>query len=334
MSDTSVVKTEIHTRKSALRRPAAWFWVCVTIAVALVLPSILPNDYYVHILCVAMLYGVLAASWDLLFGGAGQISFGHAGFFGVGAYGSALTSYYFGISPWITLWFGAFLAAGFGAIVAIPSLRLKGVYLALTSLAFAELARIVAVNWQSVTRGTLGFSSHPPLPGFGYTPQPYYYAIFAFSIVSVGFMYWLGRESKTGLVMRAVRADDIRAEAFGADIFRYKLIAFAVSAFFAGAAGGFYAHYIHIVTPGEMEPRVGVLIIAMAIIGGTGTIIGPAFAGVLIYILIEQLAIVGPVYKFVAVGLLLILFVLFLPRGIAGLLPRRLGDPSTHFRGK
>lgn len=306
-----------HSRAAVILSTAA------LVVVGLMLPSILPNDYYVHIMCIAMLYGVLAASWDLLFGSAGQISFGHAGFFGIGAYGSALTSFYFGLSPWITLWIGALLAALFGAIVAIPSMRLKGVYLALTSLAFAELARIVAVNWQSVTRGTLGFASHPPLPGFGYSPHPYYYAILVFTLLAVAFMYWLGRVSRVGLVMRAVKADDIRAEAFGADIFRYKLIAFMTSAFFAGAAGAFYAHYVHIVTPGEMEPKVGVLIIAMAIIGGSGTIVGPAMAGILIYVLTEQLAIVGPVYKFTVVGLMLVLFVLFLPKGIAGLVSRR-----------
>jgi len=307
------------------RRPGLWIAAAIVIGSAAALPSLIGNSYYVHILCIAMLYGVLAASWDLLFGCAGQISFGHAAFFGIGAYGSALTSAYFGISPWVALWIGALLAAAFGAVVAVPSMRLKGVYLALTTLAFAELARIVAVNWQSVTRGTLGFTSHPPLPGFGYSPQPYYYAILAFAVASVGLMYWLGRVSRTGLVMQAVRADDIRAEAFGADVFRYKLIAFMVSAFFAGAAGAFYAHYVHIVTPGEMEPKVGVLIIAMAIIGGTGTILGPAAAGILIYLLTEQLAIVGPVYKFTAVGLLLVLFVLFLPKGIAGFLAR---DPK------
>ena len=322
MTVPSAIETELQSRP-AFGRTATRVLAVAALVVALALPRVLPNDYYVHILCVAMLYGVLAASWDLLFGGAGQISFGHAGFFGVGAYGSALTSHYLGINPWVTLWIGAVLAAAFGAVVAIPSMRLKGVYLALTSLAFAELARIVAVNWQSVTRGTLGFTSHPPLPGFGYSPHPYYYAILAFTVLSVGFMYWLARVSKAGLVMRAVRADDLRAEALGADIFRYKLGAFTASAFFAGAAGAFYAHYVHIITPGEMEPRVGVLIIAMAIIGGTGTIIGPAFAGVLIYVLTEQLAIIGPVYKFTAVGLMLILFVLFLPKGISGLFERQ-----------
>lgn len=314
----NIASVRIRTTRKGHGRALAGL-VAVLLAVALAAPALFPNPYYLHILCIALLFGVLAASWDLLFGCAGQISFGHAGFFGVGAYGSALINYYAGINPWISLWIGAALAALFGAVVAMPALRLRGVYLALTTLAFAELARIVAVNWQDVTRGTLGFANHSPLPGLGFTPDRYYFVILAFAVLSVGFMYWLGRRSRTGLIMRAMRSDETRASAFGANVFRYKLIAFVVSAFFAGAAGAIYGHYVRIVTPGEMEPKVGVLIIAMAIIGGSGSLIGPAVAGIVIHMAIELLAIVGPVYKFTAVGLVLILFVLFLPRGLAGL---------------
>lgn len=323
MTSQSFVAQEVSLTRRSSRRPLLWVLLALGLALLVTFPYVSPNTYYIHILTIGMLYAVLAASWDFLAGGAGQISFGHAGFFGVGAYAAAILAGTADINPWLAMPLGALIAAAFGMIVAMPALRLKGVYLALTTLAFAELARIVAVNWQSVTRGTLGYSLHPPLPGLGYDILPYFYSVLAFMLISVGFLFWLSKYTATGLVLRAIRADDIRAKGFGANIFGYKVLAFAVSAFFAGAAGAFYANYVHMITPSELDPKIAVLIIAMAVIGGQGTIVGPALAAIIIFGMTELLAIAGPVYKFTAVGVLLALFVLFLPKGVAGLVRRR-----------
>jgi len=125
------------------------------------------------------------------------------------------------------------------------------------------------------------------------------------------------------LVLRAVAADDIRAQALGVDVFRMKLLAFTVSGFFAGLAGALYAHFIQLVTPNETASSLTILIIAMATIGGVGTIIGPAIAAIVIHFVTEMLQIAGTVFDKIAVGLVLVLFVLFLPQGIAGLVVRK-----------
>jgi len=292
-------------------------------AALLALPFYAGNNYVIHVATVALMYAILAASWDVLFGYAGQISFGHAAFFGIGAYASAMLSHYAGLSPWLGLVAGGMVAAGFGAVVGIPSLRLRGVYLALTTLAFAEVARVIVTNWQSVTRGTLGFNLHPRLTGIPGEPTAYYYVALGLAVVSVGFLWWLGERSRAGLILRAIRADEVRAQALGIDLLRWKLLAFAVSGFFAGVAGAFYAHYLQLISPNELAPNVTVIIIAMATIGGAGTIIGPAIAALLIHGLTEALHVVGAVYNLMALGAVLVLFVLFLPDGIGGLLRRR-----------
>jgi branched-chain amino acid transport system permease protein len=285
----------------------------------LIVPLLVTNNFVLHALTMSLVFAILAASWDFLFGFAGQVSFGHAGFFGLGAYVSALLSYYFGLSPWITIFLGGAAASIFGFAVGFPSLRLRGVYLALATLACAEMLRIVVTNWVSVTHGTLGFNLHPGFPYIPRTPVGNYYVILAGAALSTGIMYALATRSRIGLVLRALAADDIRAQALGIDVFRMKLLAFSVSGFFAGFAGALYAHFIQLVTPTEAASSVTILIIAMATIGGVGTIIGPAIAAIVIHFITEMLQIAGTVFDQIAVGVILMLFVLFLPEGIAGL---------------
>jgi len=292
-------------------------------------PFFAPNKFIVHVAIVGLSFAVLAASWDLLFGYAGQISFGHAGFYGVGAYTSALLAHHIGVSPWIGLFLGSFAAAILGALIGIPSLRIRGIYLALTTLAFAEVIRIIATNWHSVTRGTLGLSAKP-YPGIEFHTTNYYYLMLTLSVISVGIMFWIANYSKVGLIFRAIKADEIRCQSLGIDILRYKLIAFAISGFFAGLAGAFSAHYLRLINPGDLAPHITIFAVAMAVIGGTSTIIGPALAAIIIHGLMEYLKVLGAVYSLMAVGAVLILFVIFLPSGIAGHMPRKwIGLPET-----
>ncbi len=310
----------LEAKPAGKSRVIAAALVMACAAFALAFPILFSNKFVIHVAIIAMVFAIMAVSWDLLFGYAGQLSFGHAGFFGVGAYGSALLTYYFDISPWLGLGLGGLLAALFGAIVGIPSLRLRGVYLALTTLAFSEVMRVIATNWHDVTRGTLGFSSHKPYPGIPHDPFYYYYLILLIAGASIGFMYWLAEHSKTGLIFRAIKSDDKRCQALGIDILRYKMIAFAVSGFFAGVAGAFSAHYLRLIAPADLTPQITILTVAMAVIGGAGTIIGPMLAALVIHGMIEYLKILGAVYSLMAVGILLMVFVMFLPRGIAGVI--------------
>jgi len=301
------------------RAKVATLLVSALLVSALIAPFFVTNNFVLHALTMSLIFAILAASWDLLFGFAGQVSFGHAGFFGLGAYASAMLSYYAGLSPWLGLLAGGAIASVFGLLVGFPSLRLRGVYLALATLACSEMLRIVVTNWVPVTRGTLGFNLHPGFTFVPNTPTTHYYIILAGAALSTGSMYLMAARSRLGLVLRALAADDIRAQALGVDVFRMKLLAFSVSGFFAGLAGALYAHFIGLVTPNETASSLTILIVAMATIGGVGTIIGPAIAAIVIHFITEMLQIAGTVYDQIAVGLVLMLFVLFLPDGIAGI---------------
>jgi branched-chain amino acid transport system permease protein len=307
---------------SAYRIRRSGWQLAAGAVIAALLPLFVTNNFVIHAVTIALIYAILTASWDLLFGYAGQSSFGHAGFFGFGAYAAALLTVHTGLSPWLGLFAGGGCAALFALVVGAPSLRLRGVYLALATLACAEMLRVLVSNWHSVTRGTLGFSLDAGFPGISSDPAAQYYVILAGAVASISSMYIFAERSRIGLVLRALAADDIRAQALGVDILKMKLLAFAVSGFFAGFAGALYVYFIQLVSPSETASSITILVIAMATIGGVGTIIGPAIAAIIIHVVTELLHISGTVYDQIAVGLTLMLFVLFLPQGIAGLLRR------------
>jgi branched-chain amino acid transport system permease protein len=295
-----------------------------TIAVIMViLPFVAPNDFIVHAFCIAMIYAILAASWDLLFGFAGLISFGHAGFFGLGAYVAALITFHFNISPFYGPPLGGIAGALLGITIGVPTLRLRGVYQALSTLAFSESLRVVATNWYDVTRGTLGFNQHPTFFRLIGELHKSYYLLLAVSFVVVAAIWWIACRSPLGLTFRAMRDDDIRARALGINVVRQRVLVFTLSGFFAGLAGALYAHYVGLVSPTEFGPSLTILVIAMSTIGGVGTIIGPAIAAMVLYLLTEFMHLAGTVYNQIAIGILLIGFVLFLPDGIAGWYHRR-----------
>lgn len=289
------------------------------------LPLVATNDFILHAFCIAMIYAILAASWDLLFGFAGLISFGHAGFFGLGAYAAALVTYHAGLPAWFGPAIGGFAGALLGVAIGVPTLRLRGVYQALSTLAFAEALRVIATNWHGLTRGTLGFNQHPTFFRLSGELVPSYYLLLTATLAIVGGIWWIACRTPLGLTFRALRNDDIRASALGIDVVRQRVLVFALSGCFAGMAGALYGHYVGLVSPTELAPPMTILVIAMSTIGGVGTILGPALAAMVLYLLTELLHIAGTVWNHVAVGLLLIGFVLFLPDGIAGWLRRRLG---------
>jgi branched-chain amino acid transport system permease protein len=224
-----------------------------------------------------------------------------------------------GLSPWLGLIAGGLVAALFGAIVGVPALRLSGSYLALATLAFGEIARIVATNWFDLTRGTLGLSGYAAFPGIPYTRPAHYYLGLALAAISIGAMAYTGNHSRIGLLMRAVRADAVRAGSLGLNILVPKMFAYVLCAFFAGMAGSFYAHYIQVITPTELSPVITIFTVVIATIGGVGTIYGPAVAAVFVEALYEYMRGVGAVYNQIAVGGLLVAFVIVMPRGLGGL---------------
>jgi branched-chain amino acid transport system permease protein len=250
------------------------------------------------------------------------VSFGHAGFFGLGGYAAALITYYAGLSPWFGLPIGALAGGLLGVVIGVPTLRLRSVYLALATLAFSESLRVVATNWYSLTRGSLGFNLHRTIFRLSGEAKSGYYLVLLIAIVSIGMIYIIARHTRLGMTFQAIRDDEMRARALGIDVIFYKVLAFSISGFFAGLAGALYTHYVGLISPAELGPTITMLVVAMATIGGIGTILGPAFAALLIYFASELLRMIGATYGQIAIGALLIFFVIVFPQGIAGWLAR------------
>ena len=293
------------------------------VGITALLPVLLPHPFVLTIATQAAIWALLAASWDLLSGYTGQISFGHAGFFALGAYGAAAATKHADLSPWLGLLVGAGVAAAVGLLTGFPALRLRGHYLALVTLGLAEIIRLVAQNWLDVTGGPFGihdFRSLPGLPaGALLHRQAMYVVVVAIVVVSVAVMYQVCERTSAGQAFRAIREDEVLAQTLGIDTTRYKLLAFSLSSAFAGLAGGLYAYYVQLVSPVIAGAATTSLVIGMVVFGGLGTLWGPVLGALLLYGLYEGLRFVGVVYNLVAVGFVIMVFVIFFPRGLAGL---------------
>ncbi len=294
------------------------------------LPLVVKDRYYLHILVMAGIFTILTLSWNLLSGFTGQLNLGHAAFYGIGAYTSALLAMKTGISPWLGLPLGGLVAAFFGFLLGIPSLRLSGPYLAITTIGFAEILRLVAVNWVELTRGSLGLSGIPLLDpieigGWSinfYFERTYYYVVLAAVLITIFCVRRLIR-SEFGVSLQALRDDEFGARSIGINTSNYKLAAFTVSAFFAGFAGALFAHFVRLVSPETMALHTTFDILTMAMVGGLGTMSGPVLGAVTLTFLSEGLRYLEDLIqidiRLVVYGFLLILTIRFMREGLAGL---------------
>jgi branched-chain amino acid transport system permease protein len=296
---------------------------------AALLPLLVAHPFVLSLATQAMIWALLASSWDLLSGYTGQISFGHAGFFALGAYTAAVVSKHLGFSSWTGMLLGAVAAALVGLGAGFPALRLRGHYLALVTLALAELIRLVAQNWLTVTGGPFGiydFGSFTGLPASGLArARAAYLLVAAVAAAGIGLMLSICHRTRAGRGFRAIREDEVLAESLGINTTAYKLLAFGLSSGLAGLAGTLYAYYIQLVSPTVASAATTSLVIGMAVFGGLGTIWGPALGALLLFAINEGLRFIGVVYNLVAVGLVIMIFVIFLPRGLAGLRLHREG---------
>ena len=320
-----------------------WLLIALVVVVMAVLPLVTRNSYLLHVLILAMIYGIFASAWNLVTGFAGLKTFGHHAFFGIGAYTSALISINAGLSPWLTIWIAALVATVFGLFIGLPILRINSMpHVAIVTLGFAEIVRIVISNLGSITRGEMGLWGIPPFEGFTlplvgkvvFTPAdkvPYYYLILALLVASVAVIALLMR-SKTGLAMIAMRDAEEAAESLGVNLTKQKLLVFGVSAFLVGVAGAFYAHYITILTPtAAVGIDLMILIIAMAMVGGLSTLSGPIIGALILTCAIELMRDLDD-YRLLVYGAMIILIVMFLPKGLVTLGPmltRRLKSRSS-----
>jgi branched-chain amino acid transport system permease protein len=268
----------------------------------------------------------MAISWDILYGFTGQLSFGHAALMGVGAYTSALLNLNFGLSVWLCIIIGGLLSALIGLVFALPSLRLRGPYFVISTIAISETFRLIANNWVEVTNGPYGLYKFSPL--LVDSLQSYLLCL-CIMIICILFAYYIIK-SRIGLAFQTIREDEILASACGINTTFFKVLAFFISAFFAGLSGALYAHYVVIVTPTIMGSAISCLIMAMTLVGGKGTIIGPVIGAITLYSLIESLRFLGVVYNLVITSIIIILIILFFPGGIAQLFENI--KSTSHFK--
>jgi branched-chain amino acid transport system permease protein len=302
------LKNEIFVLPS---RTVVLLWVIALLA----LPLVYHDAYLLRILTMTCIFAMFAASWDLLAGYTGQVNFGHALFFGAGAYTSGLMSQKLGVSPWITIWAGAAFATLVGWMVGYLCLRLRGSYLSLATLAFPLIVLGLLFAFPGFSGGELGISG---LRRLALTPTQNYY-IAAVSMLAVVFGLWLLADSKFGIVLHAVRDDEVAARASGINTPRYKLAVFAISAAAAGFAGALFAHYIRVAGPSTLEVALSFQVVIWGIFGGVASIYGPVAAVFLLYPLTEWLGsfeMIGEL-RLLIFAVIVLLVLLFMPRGLA-----------------
>ncbi len=310
------------------------------LALALLAPLPLRRDpYTLHVLVMTGLSMILALGLNFQVGSTGIPNLGFAAFYGVGAYASSLLAIHFHLSFWITMLLGGLLAALFGFLVGLPSLKTRTYHLALVSIAFG-LVTYILLNNLAFTGGPNGVKDIPSPVLFGHSlftslrlfgrayPMQlnfYYLTLFLLGLALLG-AYFI-HHSKVGLFWNAVREDEIAAKCSGIDVSRAKLLTFAVGAFYAGVAGALYAHYIGYISPENFNMNVSLLILAMVIMGGMDSVLGVSIGAFVLTVAPEKFRALAD-YRMAASGLIIILMLMFRPSGI---IPQRIREYSSVF---
>jgi branched-chain amino acid transport system permease protein len=318
----------------ASRTKLALTLACVLIS--LLVPMAVTGSFYMFILIMGALNAVLAVSLNLMLGYIGEKSLGHAAFFGIGAYAAAMLSVHFGLTGPLGLLAAAILTMACAAIIGIPALRLRGPYFAIVTLGFVLIVQLLVTNGGSATGGPSGLAGIARLQWNGIggpfeftTDTHYYYASIALFWGAL-FISILAANSRMGRAWVAIRENFDLAESVGIDAFYYKMIAFLMGAGLAGLVGALYAHYIGFVSPRIFDTWTNVLIVAMVIIGGEGTILGPVIGAVIMTALPELLRFAEG-YRMLLYGLFLLAAIMFAPQGLLGLTVIVVGKLKARF---
>jgi branched-chain amino acid transport system permease protein len=303
-----------------------WPILAACVAVALAVPAIAQDGYIIQLLNIAILNAIVVIGLNFVTGWAGQINFGQAAFYGLGAYTTAIATKA-GL-PWITTPFlSALVVMAASLMLGLPTMRLRTYYLAMTTIGFGEIVRLIIVHWEPVTGGTSGLRAIPGISIFGVGPQgqlQHYYLLIAILALAILIATRI-RHSVLGRAMIATKDSEIAAEQSGVDTVRTKLLAFMIGAVYAGLAGCLYASSIRFISPDSFSSIQAVLLMTMLIVGGMGSIFGCVIGAVALTILPEALRFLGQWYL-VLYGLGVIGVIVLAPGGLASLaslLPRR-----------
>jgi branched-chain amino acid transport system permease protein len=289
----------------------------------LIFPLVIRSSYYQHLVIIIFMWVIVGSSWNLLAGYTGQVSFGHAIFFGVGAYTAGIFATKLGISAWWGMVFGGFFSMLVGLFVGWVCFRLRGPYFALATLAGGEIIRLIATNWESLTDGMVGILIIQTFK----SKLPYYYIAFVLALACI-YTIRLIMESKWGYYFVSIREDEDAASSLGINTTLYKNISLLVSSFFTGMAGAFYMNYMAFIDPEVVFSLhyVSIMAILVGIVGGVATIWGPAVGAFVMVGLQETFrsSFFGLAPKWISqahalvFGLLVIFVIMFLANGIVG----------------
>ena len=292
------------------------------IALLLPFPLLAGNLYQVHLVNIIFLNIMVATGLNIVKGFCGQVTVGHFGLYAIGAYSSALLSIHLGIPFWVALPLAIMVTGVAGAIVAMPSFRLEGAYLALATLGLGESVRIF-ISATEFLGATFGISNipYPQIGDFLFdTPARIYYIIMPLSLVGIYLSMNILRSS-LGRAFKAVRDDPISAATSGVDVRKYKLVAFVLSAFYAGCAGSLYAHLVTYIHPENFNILIMITFLVMVVLGGLGHIWGGVIGAILVTLIYEWTR-PYPEYQMLMFGMTAVLVVIYMPKGIGGLLDR------------
>jgi branched-chain amino acid transport system permease protein len=296
-----------------------WSVLAAGVGAALAIPAIAQDTYIIQLLNIAILNAIVVLGLNYITGWAGQINFGQAAFYGLGAYTTALATK-FGL-PWITTPFlSAIVVIAASIMLGLPTMRLRTFYLAMTTIGFGEIIRLIIVHWEPVTGGTSGLRAIPGISILGVGPQgqaQHYYLLVATLAFAVMIAVRI-RHSVLGRAMIATKDSEIAAEQSGVDTTRTKLIAFMIGAVYAGLAGCLYASSIRFISPDSFSGTQAILLMTMLIVGGMGSIPGCVIGAMALTILPEALRFLGQWYL-VLYGLGVIAVIVLAPGGLASL---------------
>ena len=303
----------------ALIKEPKKIYLFIAALVLLILPLILNNDYYMRVAVIILLYVMLASSLNIINGYSGQFNIGQAGFYCVGAYTSAILATRFGLGFWLLLPIAGIMAAVFSLVIGLTTLRLKGTYLAITTLGFSEIIRLTVLNWSSLTRGPRGIPGipFPELFGIQLKSNIHFYYIGIFLVVLMIFVSYRVLNSRIGRAWIAIREDEGAARAMGVETFKYKLFNLLFGTFWAGVAGCFYAFFASYISADSFTLDEGFSILAMVLVGGQGTLLGPIVGAGFLTILPEFFRGLAQ-YRLVIFGAAILITMYIRPQGIAG----------------
>ena len=293
--------------------------IVVGLILVIIFPMIIGSNYLISVGVKILIYIILASSLNVINGYSGQFNIGQAGFYAIGSYAAGILATRYNFNFWILLIIAGVVTAIAGFLVSLPTRKLSGIYLALVTIGFSEITRLIILNWNSFTGGPMGVKGIPRASflGIEIKSATNFYYVGLFLVVVTLFIIYRIIHSGVGRAWISIREDVVAAKFLGINTNAMKSINFAVGAFFAGVAGCYSTYYYQYIAPDMFITDEGFNILAMVIIGGQGTIVGPIIGATLVNLITESFRFVSE-YRLIVYGLVIILMMWFRPQGIAG----------------